>query len=81
MRKYRDCYNLLLKVDEVEGIPITESQFGEVEDLPDQTEGQLLVVSRLVLSACPDRKDLLVPNELARDENGRIIGARSLARN
>jgi len=69
------------QVDVVNGVSITETQFGETQDLPTPVEGQLLIVSRLVLSANPDRKDLVVPNELVRDDAGNIIGCKSLARN
>ena len=69
------------QVDVVEGVSITETIFGETQDLPDFKEGVFLIVSRLVLSANPDRKDLLVPNELVRDSEGNIVGCKSLARN
>lgn len=35
------------------------------------------IVSRMVANALPNRKDLLVPNELVRDDQGNIIGCRS----
>lgn len=38
------------------------------------------IVSQLVKSALPDREDLLVPAEVVRDEQGHIIGCRSLGR-
>ena len=69
------------EVDVVEGVSITETSFGEIQDLPEPKEGVLLIVSRLVLTACPSRKDLVVPNELVRDSNGNIKGCKSLARN
>jgi hypothetical protein len=62
-------------------VPITKTEFGEVEHLPEQKEGTFLIVSRLVLAACPGRSDLLVPNELVRDGKGRIIGCKSFANN
>lgn len=68
-------------VGEVMGIPITETQFGQTTDLPEPQEGVLLVVSRLVLTANPERKDLLVPNEMIRNAEGHIVGCKSLARN
>lgn len=67
-------------VDEVNGVSITETSFGKTQDLP-EPNGDLYVVSRLVLAANPDRDDLVVPNQLVRDDNGSIIGCRSLARN
>ena len=68
-------------VGEILGIPITSTVFGDTIDLPDPVDGTYYVVSRLVLSANPDRKDLLVPNDVVRDEKGNIIGCRSLANN
>lgn len=62
------------------GITTTKTQFGEVQNLPDFEEGVYYIVSQLVKSALPDRRDLLVPAELVRDENGNIIGCRSLGR-
>lgn len=70
-----------VQVDEIAGVAITETQFGETQGLPEQQEGVYLIVSRLVLSANPERSDLLVPNQLVRDDNGRILGCQSLARN
>lgn len=69
---------------ETEGykIPITTTTFGEVEGLPTESkEGVFYIVSRLVMSACTHRKDLLVPNDMVRDEEGKIIGCKSLANN
>lgn len=68
-------------VDVVSGVSITETQFGATQDLPEPNGENLYIVSRLVLSANPNRNDLVVPNELVRDENGNIIGCKSLARN
>lgn len=68
-------------VQNIAGIPITETVFGETTDLPQQQAGVFLIVSRLVLAANPDRSDLLVPNDMVRDDSGNIIGCKSLARN
>lgn len=69
------------RVREINGIPISETQFGETENLPEAEENTYYIVSRLVMAGNPGREDLLVPNEIVRDENGRIIGCQSLARN
>ena len=66
-------------IGNVNGISITTTVFGEVEGLPEEQPGVYFIVSRLCLSACPDRHDLLVPNELVRDEDGNIIGCRSFS--
>jgi len=68
-------------VDEMDGINISETVFGEVENLPEPEENTYYIVSRLILSGCPDRKDLLVPNDLVRDSEGNIKGCKGLARN
>ena len=61
-----------------EGIPLSRTTYGEAIDLPDPEPDTLLIVSILVKSARRDRKDLVVPVELVRDEEGHIIGCRSL---
>ena len=60
-------------------VPLSSTQFGEIQNLPDEVKGTLLIVSRLVMTACPDRDDLIVPNQPVRDEKGRIVGCRSFA--
>lgn len=62
-------------------IPISASSYGEVVDLPDPQDNTYYIVSRLVMSACPARQDLLVPNDLVRNDAGQVIGCRSLANN
>ena len=56
------------------------SSFGEVENLPPQEEGVMVIVSALVASAAKGRDDLLVPGELVRDDGGNIVGCKSLRR-
>ena len=56
------------------------STFGEVENLPPQEEGVMVIVSALVASAAKGRDDLLVPGELVRDDGGNIVGCKSLRR-
>lgn len=68
------------RVGMVGNIPITVTVFGEVEGLPDPEEGVIYIVSSLVAQRVPDRLDVFVPSESVRDENGRIIGCRSLGR-
>ena len=60
-------------------IPIVKSVFGDVKDLPEKKDDTILVVSRAVVAACPDRDDLVFPNGLVRDDDGNIIGCTSLA--
>ena len=65
---------------EVLGIPVVETYAAGVEGLPEPRPGVLYIVSRAVAQAAPDRDDLTVPDDLVRDEEGRVIGARRLAR-
>lgn len=63
---------------EIDGVPVTRTEFGQPEGLPDFKEGTFYIVSQLVKSALPTRTDLLVPAEVVRDEKGSIVGCRSL---
>lgn len=67
-------------VDTLNGVPITETVFGEVTGLPPETEGTYYIVSRMVASAASERRDLLVPGLQIRDEQGRVVGCKSLDR-
>lgn len=59
-------------------IPVTVTEYGEVEGLPEPTEGVIYIVSSLVAKRVPDRDDVFIPNESIRDDKGRIIGCKSL---
>ena len=67
-------------IGDVDGIPVTATVFGQVENLPEPEDGTIFIVSSLVAQRCRDRYDVFIPNESVRDENGRIIGCRSLGR-
>lgn len=54
-------------------------EFGAVEDLPPVVEGTIYVVSRMVITACPDRRDFVSPGPLLRNEAGQPIGAIGLS--
>jgi len=60
-----------------ESFDIYSLSYGEVEGLPEEADNDnLYIVSSMVLGAS-DRKDLIVPNDMIRDGEGRIIGCRS----
>ena len=61
-------------------IPITKNTYGEIVDLPEPSRDYIYIVSALVANAATDRYDLVIPNELVRDENGNIVGCKSLAK-
>lgn len=66
--------------DWIDDIPVTTTEFGEVEGLPAPQEGTIYIVSSLVAQRCKDRLDVFIPNESVRDSEGRIVGCKSLGR-
>jgi hypothetical protein len=61
-------------------VPVTEIAYAaSVADLPEPVPGTVFLVSR-VLAAAVAREDLFFPAEEVRDDTGRIIGCRTLAR-
>lgn len=60
-------------------LPVTRSVFGAVDGLPAPEAGTIYVVSAITAQAVPEREDVLIVDDSARDENGRIIGVRGLA--
>lgn len=65
-------------IDSKCGVNIYNTQYGEVEGLPEQKKGTYYIVSMLVKQALPKRNDLFSPSGLVRDEQGRIIGCKGL---
>lgn len=66
-------------------IPVTRTRYGALTGLDDLPEGEMAVVSRLVLDAAraaghPAADRLLAPGPLVRDAEGRVVGCRGLAR-
>ena len=66
-------------------VPVNRTLFGDVTGLPEQSDWTdpnpvAYVVSRAVCDAVPERHDLYAVDETVRDEQGRIIGCRSLCR-
>ena len=76
----------VVELDTVNGIPTQKTTFGEVYGLPEQSNDTMYIVSQLVLSALPERKDLLAPatgpkDNAVRDDAGRIIAITRFNRN
>lgn len=69
-----------VQMEPIEGLSISTTIFGEVENLPAEEDNTIFVVSRLVVDGATHRTDLFAPGELLRDEQGNIIGAKGLAR-
>ncbi len=65
-------------------VPVRTLSFQQVQGLPPVEEGTLYIVSAIVAQAVkkahPERTDFVVPHDLVRDEEGRVVGARALAR-
>lgn len=66
---------------EIEGLefPIVATQFGEVQGLPEQEEGTMYLVSALVKEAAAARGDLVSPGAQVRNEQGQVVGCKSLS--
>lgn len=61
-------------------IPVYKSEFSKVENLPEQEKDTIFVVSALTAQACKGRPDVYITDNPVRDEQGRIIGCRSLGK-
>lgn len=68
-------------VDNVLGVPVLDTVYGSVTDLPEEEKEVILIVSALVRLALPHRKDLASPGQLVRDDKGLPIGAQGLSMN
>ena len=73
------CAQSNVVLNEIDGIQITRQVMGEVQNLPDEIPGVLLIVSRIVAQAKPERHDLVVPGPLVRDQNGQPCGCQGLS--
>jgi hypothetical protein len=62
-------------------VPIYRTVLGTVTGLPPVNEGVGYIVSAMVRSAAPDRRDLYSPADLQRDAAGNVIGCGSLDQN
>jgi hypothetical protein len=60
-------------------VPVNQTRFGQVSDLPDPQPDTIFVVSALVAQAVPGRQDVFIVDDTVRDDQGRIIGCRALA--
>lgn len=74
------CSQRTETIGEINGIPLTRTTYGDVINLPAPQENTIYIVSTLVAQACADRDDLFIPNEIVRDENGKVLGCKSFGR-
>ena len=69
-----------VEMEPVNGVPVVQVQYGEVENLPDAQDDVFLVVSAITANAVRDRQDLLIPARMVRDAQGKILGCLALAK-
>lgn len=71
-------------VDNVDGVLVVSTSYGEVTGLPEPAEGMVYIVSAITLNAAKAHgrttKDLLVTSDPVYDDEGRVIGCRAFAR-
>jgi hypothetical protein len=61
-------------------VPLAIKRYGDVTGLPEPQEHVLYIVSTLVQQALPQRSDLVSPDRVIRDEQGRVTGCRGFYR-
>ena len=65
----------------IDGVSFTITKYGlNNQTLPKVEEGTIYIVSKIFLKAFPSRLDFYMVNETVKDENGHIIGCKSLTR-
>lgn len=69
---------MVITADKELPVPVYATVAEGISDLPAKESGVLLIVSRVVAEAARERSDLVFPDELVRDPEGNVIGARSL---
>lgn len=62
-------------VGEIDGAKVVKTIFGATTDLPETADDTILIVSRLVKDANPERTDLVCPGAAIRDEDGKVVGS------
>lgn len=71
-------------VGDIDGIPLVTCTFGDPIDLPDPTNGVVLIVSVITANAAKacgrGADDLVITADPVRDADGRIIGCTKLAK-
>lgn len=65
----------------IDDVPLYRMSYGKVEGLPRPLEGCWMVVSSMVRQALPERRDLISPGELVRDDLGRVIACKAFYTN
>ena len=66
-------------IGEINGIPVSKTEYGKVEGLPEKARNTIYIVSVLTAQAAKDRTDLYIVDDIVRDASGQIIGCKALA--
>lgn len=66
-------------MNNINGIPVTRTEYGEIENLPAPCEGTVYVVSSIVAARCPERADVFFPGRPVRDNQGQIVACAGLS--
>lgn len=73
-----------VEIGTLEGIPIIETTFGELVDLPKYSKDTYYIVSAITAKAADlsgrSTRDLLLPGKTVRNSDGQIIGCQALAK-
>ena len=64
----------------VDGIPVFRWVPDEIVNLPGPKPDTYYIVSKMLAKACPERKDLIFPGTLVRDESGDVVGCVDFSR-
>ena len=69
------------EVYKLNGIPVIKNCYGEIKNDPIEIDGTYYIVSAITANAFrnKNRNDILVPNQIVRDERGQIIGCVSFS--
>ena len=66
-------------IGQIDGFDLRRHSYGAVTGLPEQFDGTWLIVSQMVAAAMPERRDLIFPSGLVRDEHGQPKGCLGFA--
>lgn len=64
----------------INGIQVYRTKFGAVQGLPKPQKDTIYIVSSITAQAVPGRDDVFIPDDIVRDEQGRVVGCRALGR-
>jgi hypothetical protein len=69
------------QVAEINGIPVNQVSFGQVNGLPEERKDTIYIVSRIVAEAVKgQRNDVFIVDKTVRNEQGQIVGCEALAK-